>query len=99
MGLLAFILVGIVAGYLGRLIMPGEQKMGFVATAGLGMAGSLVGGTLASLVFGEGLALGGAGILGSIIGVLIVLFVLERLGKVSGSSDATERTRHDAGRH
>jgi hypothetical protein len=28
-----------------------------------------------------------------------VLFVLERLGKVSGSSDATERTRHDAGRH
>jgi uncharacterized membrane protein YeaQ/YmgE (transglycosylase-associated protein family) len=80
-GLIAFILLGIVAGYLGRLIMPGRQKMGFLATAGLGMLGSVVGGTLASIIAGEGLALGTAGLLGSIIGVLIVLFVGERLGR------------------
>jgi uncharacterized membrane protein YeaQ/YmgE (transglycosylase-associated protein family) len=80
MGLIAFILLGIVAGYLGRLIMPGRQKMGFLATAGLGMLGSVVGGTLASLISGEGLGLGTAGIIGSIVGVLIVLFIVERVG-------------------
>lgn len=82
MGLIAFVLIGIVAGYLGRLLMPGEQKMGFLATAGVGMLGSLVGGTLGSLLFEGDLDLSGAGILGSIIGVLIVLFVLSRMGRV-----------------
>jgi uncharacterized membrane protein YeaQ/YmgE (transglycosylase-associated protein family) len=49
--ILGFIILGIVAGYLGRAIMPGRQKMGFVATAILGMVGSVVGGLLGSLIF------------------------------------------------
>jgi uncharacterized membrane protein YeaQ/YmgE (transglycosylase-associated protein family) len=81
-GIIAFILIGIVAGYLGRLLMPGRQKMGFFATAGVGMLGSLVGGTLGSLLFEGDLDLSAAGILGSIIGVLIVLFILSRMGRV-----------------
>jgi uncharacterized membrane protein YeaQ/YmgE (transglycosylase-associated protein family) len=85
MGLIAFILLGIVAGYLGRLLMPGKQPMGFFATAGLGMLGSVVGGTIASLITGEGLALSTAGIIGSILGVILVLFIAERVG--SGSED------------
>lgn len=85
MGIIAFIILGIVAGYLGRLLMPGRQKMGFVATALLGMAGSVVGGTLASLLFGDGLELTAAGIIGSVVGVLIVLFIMERMGKTSSS--------------
>ena len=82
LSIIGFIIIGIIAGYLGRLLMPGEQKMGFVGTALVGMAGSLVGGTLGALLFGDGLELSAAGIIGSIIGVLIVLFVLERTGKV-----------------
>jgi uncharacterized membrane protein YeaQ/YmgE (transglycosylase-associated protein family) len=84
MGLIAFILLGIVAGYLGRLLMPGKQPMGFFATAGLGMLGSVVGGTIASLITGEGLALSTAGIIGSILGVILVLFIAERVGSGSG---------------
>ena len=37
------IILGIVAGYLGRLLMPGRDKMGFIATMVLGLAGAVVG--------------------------------------------------------
>jgi len=82
-GFLGFIIVGAIAGYLGRLLMPGRQPMGCLGTTALGMAGSLLGGTLASLLFDGDVRLGGAGIIGSIIGVLIVLFVLQRTGHLN----------------
>lgn len=82
MGLIAFVLVGAVAGYLGRLLMPGEQRMGCLGTTALGMVGSLVGGTLGALIFEGDLDIGAAGLIGAIIGTLIVLFVLERTGRV-----------------
>lgn len=84
MGLLGFVIVGAIAGYLGRLLMPGRQPMGCFGTTLLGMAGSLVGGTLASLLFGGRVELSAAGIIGSILGVLIVLFVIERTGDRDG---------------
>jgi len=37
------IVLGIVAGYLGRLLMPGKDAMGFIATVLLGIAGAVVG--------------------------------------------------------
>jgi uncharacterized membrane protein YeaQ/YmgE (transglycosylase-associated protein family) len=79
--ILGFILLGLVAGYLGRLLMPGRQPMGCVATAVLGMVGSVVGGTLGSLLFEGDLDLSAAGFIGAVIGVLIVLFVMERTGR------------------
>jgi uncharacterized membrane protein YeaQ/YmgE (transglycosylase-associated protein family) len=80
-GIIGFIIIGIIAGYLGRLLMPGKQKMGFVGTALLGMVGSLVGGTLASLLFEGDLDLSAAGFIGSIVGVLIVLIILQATGR------------------
>lgn len=85
MAIIGFIILGIIAGYLGRLLMPGEQKMGFFATALLGMVGSVVGGTLASLLFAGDLALSAAGFIGSIIGVIIVLVILQATGRTSSS--------------
>lgn len=82
MGLIAFVVIGAIAGYLGRLLMPGEQRLGCIGTTVLGMAGSLVGGTLGALIFGGDLDISAAGIIGAIIGTLIVLFVLERTGRV-----------------
>lgn len=84
--IIGFIILGIVAGYLGRLLMPGRQKMGFVATALLGMVGSLVGGTLGALLFGGGFGDGfsTAGLIGSIIGVIIVLVILQATGRTGG---------------
>lgn len=82
--IIGFILLGIIAGYLGRLIMPGRQKMGFLATTALGMVGSVVGGLLGSLIFEGDLDLSPAGFVGALIGVLIVLFAMERMGKLDG---------------
>jgi uncharacterized membrane protein YeaQ/YmgE (transglycosylase-associated protein family) len=82
-GIIGFIIIGIIAGYLGRLLMPGKQKMGFLQTMLLGMGGSLVGGVLGSLIFEGDLDLSAAGFIGSIIGVLIVLFIMERMGKTN----------------
>lgn len=45
------IILGLVVGLIARLIVPGKQPMGWVATALLGIVGSYVGGTLGSLVF------------------------------------------------
>jgi uncharacterized membrane protein YeaQ/YmgE (transglycosylase-associated protein family) len=84
--ILGFILLGIVAGYLGRLIMPGKQRMGCLATTALGMVGSVVGGLLGSLIFEGDLDLSPAGFIGAIIGVLIVLFVLERTGRIDNGT-------------
>jgi uncharacterized membrane protein YeaQ/YmgE (transglycosylase-associated protein family) len=50
------IVLGIVAGYVGRLLMPGRDKMGFIATVVLGVGGAVVG----FLVFTELLGVGGA---------------------------------------
>jgi uncharacterized membrane protein YeaQ/YmgE (transglycosylase-associated protein family) len=85
MGIIGFIILGIIAGYLGRLLMPGRQKMGFLATAVLGMVGSVVGGTIASLVFEGDLDLSAAGFIGSIVGVIIVLIIMQMTGKTSSS--------------
>src|SRR4051812_42990514 len=41
--LIAAIVIGIIAGFLGRALLPGPDPMGFVATVGVGIAGALVG--------------------------------------------------------
>ena len=69
------IILGIVAGYVGRLLMPGRDKMGFIMTMLLGLAGSVVG----FLVFTELLGIGDdqmfdlGGLIGAIIGVMVLL--------------------------
>src|SRR5204862_5179500 len=69
------IILGIAAGYLGRLLMPGRDKMGFIATMLLGLAGAVVG----FLIFTELLGIGDdrmfdlGGLIGAIIGVMVLL--------------------------
>jgi len=45
------IIIGLVVGLIARLLVPGKQPMGWIATALLGIVGSYVGGTLGSVVF------------------------------------------------
>jgi uncharacterized membrane protein YeaQ/YmgE (transglycosylase-associated protein family) len=45
------IVLGLIVGLVARLIVPGKQPMGWIATALLGIVGSYVGGTLGSVVF------------------------------------------------
>jgi uncharacterized membrane protein YeaQ/YmgE (transglycosylase-associated protein family) len=71
------IILGIVAGYLGRFLMPGRDPMGFFATTILGIVGSIVG----FLIFTELLGIGDndafdlGGLIGAIIGVMILLAI------------------------
>jgi uncharacterized membrane protein YeaQ/YmgE (transglycosylase-associated protein family) len=74
MGLLLFVLFGLIVGFLARAIMPGRQSMGLVMTSILGMIGSLLGGFLASLISHNDVrGIHSAGLIGSLIGALIVL--------------------------
>jgi len=77
-------LVGFVVGLLARAVLPGTQSLGIVLTAVLGVAGSFAAGFV-------GQALGwyqagqGAGFIGSLLGAVVLLFVVGKL-KGSGAS-------------
>ena len=82
MSLLMFIVLGLVAGLLARAITPGRQSMGLVATTLLGMAGSFVGGLIASLFTHDSIfALHTSGIIGSVLGAIAVLFAVGFAGR------------------
>lgn len=52
MGIIAFIILGLLAGLVAKAIMPGNDPGGFIVTALIGIAGALVGGFLAGALFG-----------------------------------------------
>jgi uncharacterized membrane protein YeaQ/YmgE (transglycosylase-associated protein family) len=81
MGLLGFLVFGLVVGLLARLLMPGRQSMGILATMLLGVVGSFVGGFLGNLLFGGGGRWdhpNTAGWIGSILGSLLLLALVGR---------------------
>lgn len=77
------IILGIVAGFVGRLLMPGRDPMGFFMTVLLGIAGALLGFFLFTELLGIGdndmFDLGG--LLGAIIGVMILLGIYRAVAK------------------
>ena len=52
MGIIAFLILGLLAGAIAKAIMPGEDPGGILVTTVIGVAGALVGGFLAAAVFG-----------------------------------------------
>ena len=76
MGLLAWIVVGLVAGLVARAVVPTGRHLGCLGTIVLGIVGSVVGGTLASVARGDGVDLATSGWIGSILGAVVVLAVV-----------------------
>jgi uncharacterized membrane protein YeaQ/YmgE (transglycosylase-associated protein family) len=76
------LVLGLIAGALARLLVPGDDPMGVAGTILLGIVGSFVGGFLANALFtpGDQEGFGPAGIIGSILGAIIVL-LLYRWGR------------------
>ena len=79
--ILTIIIVGAIAGFVARLLVPGRQDLSVMATIVLGIIGSLVGGLLGYLLFHQDADDGlfqPAGIIGSIIGAVIALLIYTR---------------------
>ena len=74
------IILGLVAGFIGRALMPGKQDMNILATLLLGLAGSLIGFLIFTELLGigdkEAFALGG--LIGAIIGTILLLVISGR---------------------
>ncbi|WP_029138484.1 GlsB/YeaQ/YmgE family stress response membrane protein [Nakamurella lactea] len=74
--IISMLVIGLIAGALGRLIVPGKQSMSIPLTILLGVIGSFVGGFLGYLIFHKDPSEGWfqpAGIVGSVIGAVIVV--------------------------
>ena len=52
MGIIAFIILGLLAGLIAKAIMPGKDPGGYIVTAVIGVVGALLGGFLAAALFG-----------------------------------------------
>lgn len=81
--IVTIVVIGLLAGALARLLVPGRQHMSVPMTIVIGVVGSFVGGFLGYLLFGKDAANGflqPSGIIGSIIGAVIVLLIWTRVG-------------------
>jgi uncharacterized membrane protein YeaQ/YmgE (transglycosylase-associated protein family) len=77
-GLCSWLVFGFLAGLVARALMPGPQRMGLLATSGLGIAGAFVGGFLISLLAGGGeRGFEASGFCGAVVGAIILLFIAE----------------------
>lgn len=90
--IIVLLIVGLIAGALARLLVPGPDPIGILGTIVVGIVGSFVGGFLGYALFHKDASQGAlqpSGLLGSIIGAVIVLLIYRA---VSGRGRAT-RTR------
>ena len=92
--IIAAIFIGIIAGYLGRLLLPGRDPMGFVQTVAFGIIGSLIGYFVFTSLLGIGdddkFDLGG--IIGAVIGTILVLMVWRAVAGRGDTAAPTART-------
>jgi uncharacterized membrane protein YeaQ/YmgE (transglycosylase-associated protein family) len=84
MNIISWIVLGLIAGALGKILMPGDDGGGIIMTMILGIAGAVVGGFVGSFV---GMGTVGGLSLGSIVtataGALILLFLYRMVSKKS----------------
>lgn len=82
-----WLIIGLIAGALARLIMPGRDAMSWLSTMLLGIVGSIIGGLISWAIWGADTETGGgfrpAGLLLSILGAIIVLWIWRMLRRRS----------------
>ncbi len=95
--IIGVILIGIVAGYIGKALMPGKDPGGFIVTIGIGIGGALVGYFLFTAVFGIGDddKFDFGGIIGAILGVMILLGLYRFLNPTPTPEAPTQASRSE----
>lgn len=90
MGLILFLIVGLIAGFIARAVVPGDDHMGIIPTIILGIVGSFVGGAIGAIFSSNHKILDfhASGLIGSIIGAIVALLVWRA---VSGRSRTAVR--------
>jgi uncharacterized membrane protein YeaQ/YmgE (transglycosylase-associated protein family) len=88
--MIGFLVAGLIIGALARLIKPGKQNLGIIATLLLGLVGSIIGGTIASLL-GTG-DIWELNVLGFILAVIAAVVLI-------GAAEAIAGSRRKAVRH
>ena len=85
---LYLIVIGAIAGFIARAVVPGPDPMGVMGTIVLGIVGSFVGGFLGFVLFGNDFddgALQASGVIGSIVGAILALVVYRLVTSRSSS--------------
>ncbi|RZT87016.1 putative membrane protein YeaQ/YmgE (transglycosylase-associated protein family) [Pseudonocardia sediminis] len=77
--IIGWIVLGLVAGFIARAVVPGKDNIGILRTILLGILGSVVGGFLLGLVTGGLRGFSPVGWIGSIIGAIIVLVIYNKV--------------------
>jgi len=87
--IISIIVIGLIAGAVARLVVPGKQNISIVMTIVLGIVGSFIGGFLGYLLFHKDASAGAlqpSGIIGSIIGAIIVLLIWIAISRRRGAT-------------
>src|ERR687890_459156 len=83
--MIGFLVAGLIIGLLARLLLPGRQRIGLLWTLGLGVVGSLIGGTIANaLDTGDIWELNVIGFIAAVVTSVVLLAVAERTGLGAG---------------
>ncbi|MGH7884155.1 MAG: GlsB/YeaQ/YmgE family stress response membrane protein [Thermodesulfobacteriota bacterium] len=76
MGILSWMIFGLIAGWLAKIIMPGKDPGGFFVTIAIGVAGGLLGGFLGTMIgFGSVSGFNIKSFITAIVGALILLWL------------------------
>jgi uncharacterized membrane protein YeaQ/YmgE (transglycosylase-associated protein family) len=75
--ILAMIVLGLAAGWVAQLVLGSGRQIDWQLALVTGLIGSFVGGLLASLVAGDGLRIRPSGLIGSIVGAIVVLAIVQ----------------------
>ena len=88
--MIGFLIAGLIIGALARLFKPGRQNLGLLATLGLGLVGSLIGGTIAWLI-GTG-SIWELNILGFVLSVVAALLLVGTAEAITGGNERKRLT-------
>jgi uncharacterized membrane protein YeaQ/YmgE (transglycosylase-associated protein family) len=84
--MIGFLVAGLIIGALARLIKPGKQNLGILATLGLGLVGSLIGGVIAQFI-GTG-SIWELNVIGFVLAVIAAVLLIGVAESVAGKDRA-----------